>query len=66
MSMLTAADIREGHYEVGAVPGGWGVWFVRADGSRRRVSSPNLPVRQTREEAEADLERWKRERGEAC
>jgi len=36
----------------------WMTFTRRPSGSLRRVSSPYLPMRETREEAERDLDKW--------
>ena len=36
----------------------WGTYTRRPNGSLKRVVSPKVPVRASREEAEADLKRW--------
>ena len=36
----------------------WGTFALRSTGSLRRIVSVDLPMRQTRQEAEADLKNW--------
>jgi hypothetical protein len=43
---------------IGADSGPWMTFTRRESGALRRVSSPRLPMRETREEAELDLDRW--------
>jgi len=40
----------------------WGTYWVRPNGTHRRVRSAYLPDRATRAEAEADLAAWRRKR----
>lgn len=41
----------------------WMTCYQRPSGGLRRVKSKFLPLRQTREQAQADLDRWAKERG---
>lgn len=43
----------------------WGTYRRKGNGSLRRVVSPALPLRPTREEAERDLDAWRAARREA-
>lgn len=41
----------------------WFTCYRRQNGSLRRVCSPKLPIRATKEEAERDLAAWREEKG---